>query len=182
MFNKLWAKMASVDSFYPFWSKSTSVSKIFGLYISFTLKDISLFLLFFIYFSINPLGLLDQLLWIHMSQTAFWDKLQEAGKKKDAGENMVERGRREKLLWHYGASSIIQMAAVPLHLFSLLGLKIKMATPKKTDIQKTKLVRRARAGVCLTFHISAGAIDEQETVNATDCMTLKRKIFLSRMA
>lgn len=51
----------------------------------------------------------------------------------------------ERILMHYGDSSIIQMAAVPLHLFSLLGLNIKMSAPKDTDIQKMKATQRAKA-------------------------------------
>lgn len=47
----------------------------------------------------------------------------------------------EKLLWHYRASSIIQMAAVPLLLFSLLGLNIKMAAPP-TSPKKGQIFRR----------------------------------------
>lgn len=48
------------------------------------------------------------------------------------------REKEERILLHYGASSIIQMDAVPLHLFSLLGLNTKMAAPKETEIQKMK--------------------------------------------
>lgn len=73
------------------------------------------------------------------------------------------------------------MAAVPLHLFSLLGLNIKMAAPKETDIHKMKPTQRAKAECAWLFCISAIAVDEQETIFATKCMTLKSDEFLSRI-
>lgn len=106
-----------------------------------------------------------------MSQTAFWDKLQEAGlekrwKGKYVGERERKR-RRESILQHYGASSIIQMAAVPLHLFSLLGLNIKMAAPKETDIQKMKPTQRAKAECTRLL-----ASPPQHLMNASQCSWL----------
>lgn len=68
---------------------------------------------------------------------------------------MVRERKREWLLWHYGASSIIQMAAVPLHLFSLLGLNIKMAAPKKDRFEKDETHTESKNWMCLTFHIFA---------------------------
>lgn len=47
---------------------------------------------------------------------------------------------RERILQHHGVSSIIQMAAVPLRLFSLLGLNTEAAKPKETDIHQTSSV------------------------------------------
>lgn len=57
------------------------------------------------------------------------------------------------------------MAAVPLHLFSLLGLNIKMAAPKETEDEADA---ESKGWVRLTFHISARAVDERETVYAAD--------------
>lgn len=82
-----------------------------------------------------------------MSQAAFWDKLQEAGLRGGRGGYRLKgvREKEERILLHYGASSIIQMDAVPLHLFSLLGLNTKMAATEETHIQKMKPAQRAKA-------------------------------------
>lgn len=90
------------------------------------------------------------------------------GWKKDGRENMLGREReRERILSHYGASSIIQMAAVPLHLFSLLGLNIKMAATKETDIQKMKPTQRAKAECAWLFTSEQQQSMNGETIYAT---------------
>lgn len=152
VFNKLWAEMALADSFYPtFWSTATFLSRqIWPLCFFLSVRHLfSFFLLFYLL----PSAYWD--CWIGccgstcprlLSGTNF--KKPAWKKKKMEGKiwwRESERGGGERILQHYRASSIIQMAAVPLHLFSLLGLNIKMAAPKETDIQKMKPTQRAKA-------------------------------------
>lgn len=162
-----------------------SVKKIFGLYISFTVKDSSLFLLLFYIFLHQPIGIVGSAaVDTHVSDCFLGQTSRSWKKKKEkyAGENMAERGKKRS---SSGTTEPLQLFKWPLSLCTCslcLVWILKWPPPKKTDIQKMKLVRKARAWVCLTFHISSRAVDEQETVNATACVTLKRKIFLSRMA
>lgn len=64
-------------------------------------------------------------------------------------------------------SSIIQMDAVPLHLFSLLGLNIKMEAPKEADDDhdpEDEAHAESKGWVCLTHCISTTAAAEPETL------------------
>lgn len=59
------------------------------------------------------------------------------------------------------------MDAVPLHLFSLLGLNIKMEAPKEVDDDhdpEDEAHAESKGWVCLTHCISTTATAEQETI------------------
>lgn len=150
VFNKLCAEMALVDSFYPsFWSTATFLSRqIWPLCFFLSVRHLFSSSFFSIFFH-QPIGIVGLAAVVaHVPDCFLGQTSRSKPGKKMEGKiwwRESERGGGERILQHYRASSIIQMAAVPLHLFSLLGLNIKMAAPKETDIQKMKPTQRAKA-------------------------------------
>lgn len=182
VFNKLWEEMAWVDSFssHILVRSQFSVENRFGLYISFSLWDISFPSSFLSIVFHQPVGTVGSAAVVahvpdcFLGQTSR-SRVKKPGKKTEG--KICWRGRerrRERILQHYGASSIIQMATVPLHLFSLLDLNIKMVAPKEADIQRMKPTQRAKAEGAWLPRIPATAVNERETICATDGRTLKR--------
>lgn len=88
-----------------------------------------------------------------------------------------------RILSRYRVCSIIQMDAVPLHLFSLLGLNIKMEATKDTDDDhdpEDEAHAESKGWMCLTHCISTAATAKAETVAVQ--LTAGREVFLSRLA
>lgn len=133
VFNKLQAEMALADSFHPpvlVHSHFSVKIDLASIYLSLSETSPSPSSVF----SHQPVGVV----WIGCSRSASPRLLSGTNFKKAGWKIKKMEGKilwreresvsvRQRILSHRGASSIIQMAAVPLHLFSLLGLNNKMA-------------------------------------------------------
>lgn len=184
VFNKIWAKMALVDSFYPsFWSKATSLSKkcLAPTFPSLWKKNPCVFLFIFLH---QPTGIVGSAAVDTHVPDCFLGQASRSW-SGDVEENMDERKKKERS--SSGATEPLQLFKWPLSLCTcslclVWILKWPPPPPKNGRYSEDDARAMSKRLSMLDFHISARAVDEQETVDANDCVTLKRKIFLSRMA
>lgn len=153
MFNKLWAETTFVESFYPsFWSIATFLSKyIWPVYSCLCKRHLSfLFLLFYR----SPSTHWDPWIsccWSTCPRLLSGTNFKKLGKKDRRGKIWLER---EKESGSSGTTEPLQLFKWPLSLCTCslcLVWILKWLPPKKTDLQKMKLMQRAKAGCAWLF-------------------------------